>query len=378
MKGAEITSAQDKSASQTLGQLGITGGSIAIRTKDADGNDVVKNFSANSSTKLQDLLNNINKDSGVNAFFDSKTGRIALSAKNSGEDGIVVGGSLAANLGLSAGAETANGSDAKFHLNGLEMTRSSNTFEVNGLEFTLKETTTDAVTFKSVSDTDAMVDSIVNFVDAYNKMIEGLNAQIREPKYRNFQPLSDAQRADMKENEIKQWDEKAKSGTLRTDPTITNMLSKMRTALMGTMGSGEDKMSLSSIGITTSKDYLANGKLEIDKDALKKAIEANPQQVEKMFTTNIKDGEKGFAVQLRGIAQDSQKVIANKAGKVGDSNDVFAMGRSLKDMNKQIEQFGERMKMVENRLWKQFSAMEQAINRANAQSAQLMNSLGGM
>jgi len=58
---------------------------------------------------------------------------------------------------------------------------------------------------------------------------------------------------------------------------------------------------------------------------------------------------------------------------VGDVNDTFSLGRSLKEMNNQIERFEDRLKMMETRYWKQFSAMETAINRANSQSVSLMN-----
>ena len=46
-------------------------------------------------------------------------------------------------------------------------------------------------------------------------------------------------------------------------------------------------------------------------------------------------------------------------------------------MDKQIERFQERMETIESRYWKQFTAMEQAMQRANAQASQLMNALGG-
>lgn len=381
MQSAEIAGAQGKATTQTLADLGITGNSITITTKNDKGENVEKTFTAESTDTLKSLLDKINRDSGVNAFFDTGTGQIALSAKNSGGgEAIKVEGDLAIGLGFIDG-QTASGLDAKFSLNGLEMTRASNTFEVNGLEFTLKETTSNPITFNSTSDTESIFDAVVNYVDEYNKLIEGLNSKIREQKYRDFQPLSAEEKADMKENEIKLWEEKAMSGTLRNDPTISNMLTKMRTALMGTAGTGEGKGTLSEIGITTSKAYMDHGKLVIDKDALRAAIEEDPSKVEKLFTNNPSGGteaEKGFAVRLRTLAQESQKVITNKAGKAGDSNETFTLGRSLKDMIKQIEQFERRMEMVETRLWKQFSAMEQAINRANAQSAQLMNALGGM
>ena len=128
------------------------------------------------------------------------------------------------------------GQNAKFTFNGLKTERSTNTFQINDFEVTLKQVTAEGappVTFSSAPDTDKIFDSVTKFVDEYNKLIEDLNKQLREPKYRDFQPLSAEQKKDMKEDEIKQWEDKAKSGTLRNDSTISSMLTQMRTALMG-------------------------------------------------------------------------------------------------------------------------------------------------
>jgi len=380
----------DELSSLDLG-LNLVGNGITINAIDANGKmttDAVEMKFKDTDT-LKTVLDRINKETGVTAFFDSGTGKIAITAKNSGADNsagdksIEIKGGLAGFLGL---AEfSANGENAKFSLNGLNnMERSSNTFQINGFEFTLKQVTGEAnvvggktITFSSAPDTEKIFDSVVNFVDEYNKLIEDLNKQVREPKYRDFHALSAEQKKEMTDKDIELWEEKAKSGTLRNDSELTSMLTKMRTALMGAVG--ENGMTLKDIGITTSKNYLDNGKLVINETDLKKAINDDPNKVHELFS---KDGgtnaaENGFARRLRMIVDDSQKVIAKRAGKVGDVNDTFTLGRNMKDMDKQIERFEERMKSVESRLWKQFNAMESAIQRLNAQSASIMSSFGG-
>ncbi|AMQ07524.1 flagellar hook-associated protein 2 [Sporosarcina psychrophila] len=340
----------------------------------------VKELKFNATDTLDTVIKRINNETDVNAFYDEFTGQIAMTAKNSGEvkDGheIIISGKLAENVLKIDGNSFVNGTagqNAKFVFNGLETERSSNTFQINNFEVTLKQVTAEGappVTFSSAPDTNKIFDSVTKFVDEYNKLIEDLNKQIREPKYRDFQPLSAAQKKDMTDKDIEMWEEKAKSGTLRNDSTISSMLTQMRTALMGTVGSD----TLKSLGITTSKDYLANGKLVINEEELKKAISDDPNKVHEMFS---KDGatvaEQGFARKLRTIVDKTQTSIAQRAGKVGDVNDTFSLGRSLKEMNNQIERFEDRLKMMETRYWKQFSAMETAINRANSQSASLMN-----
>lgn len=402
LQGSGLSVNGEKLSKEEFEQTRLTtfsgNGGTSIKIEVPGGKEGGTEITFGSTATMKTVLDRLNDELGVNAFYDEQTGKIAMTAKNSGEGDIEISGDLAAGLGFSTVTKT-TGQDADFTFNGLRTQRSSNSFEIGGFEVTLKQVTSplesgnevdsegnrkvaaggQAVNFSSTANTDEIFDSIVKYVDEYNKLIEDLNKQIREPKYRNFQPLSAEEKSDMKENEIKLWEEKAMSGTLRNDPTITSMLSKMRLALTGAMG---ENGSLKDIGIKTSSDYLANGKLVIDEDALKKAIQEDPKKVEAMFNSNsgvkgVAEKDQGFAVRVRGIVEASQGTITDRAGSIGSANDTFSLGRTLKDMDKQIERFEERMKMVEDRLWRQFSAMEAAINRANAQSAQLMNALGG-
>ncbi|HJF31268.1 MAG TPA: flagellar filament capping protein FliD [Sporosarcina psychrophila] len=360
-----------KSGSTTLKDLGVTGDKITIEAPNLKGEMETKEVSFNIETDtIQSLTEKINKETGVNAFYDSFSGKFAFTAKNSGEGSINV-------TGLSGAGNT--GQNAKFTFNGLATERASNSFTIDGLEMNLKQVTGSTaapgtVTFSSAPDTDKVVDAVIQFVNDYNKMIEELNAKIREPKYRDYQPLSAEQKKDMKENEIKLWEEKAMSGTLRNDPTISSMLTKMREALNGGVtGSDGEKIRLSDLGITTSTNYRDNGKLVIDEKKLRQMIAEEPNKVSELFTKT----DEGLATKFRKTVDDGQKAIAKQAGSAGAGNDTFTLGSTLKGMNEQIVRFEERMKTVENRLWKQFTAMEMAINRANSQSAQLQSTLGG-
>ena len=365
------------------------GESFTIKAIKADGtlDTVGYKVKLDANSTLQSVLDDINKNSEVSAFYDSHTGKVAFTAKNSGD---VNGGNEIQfsdnysflkidqdNAVATSNNRGTEGKNAIFIFNGLTTERSSNTFQINGFEVTLKAANNTPVTFSSAADTDKILETVVKFVDEYNKLIESLNAQIREPKYRDFHPLSAEQKADMKEKEIELWEEKAMSGMLRNDPIISSMLSKMRTALMNPV-SGEG--TLSSIGITTSNDYLEHGKLVIDETALRAAINEDPNKVHELFSKNgATEADQGFARRLRGIVDinGAQKQISALAGKSANAvNDSFTLGRNLNDMDKQIARFEDRLKMTEDRLWKQFTAMEMAIQRSNAQSAQLMNAFG--
>lgn len=371
---------------EKLSELGFVaeGETSSITVKTPDGKE--KTVQLKDTMSLNDAMSAITRETGAMAFYDEHSGKIALTAKETGEGKIEVSGDFAEKVGLQLGtANVIEGQNAKFIFNGLETERTSNTFDISGFEITLKQVTDQPVTFTSAPDTDAVIENIEKFVNDYNELISGLNSKVREPKYRSFHPLSSEEKESMKDREIELWEEKAKSGTLRNDPTLTNMLSNMRLAMTSSVkiGEGENERSISlrDIGITTSLAWSENGKLEINKEKLREAIMEDPGAVRELFaqsTTNSADGKGGIAIQYRKAMDDARSTISQRAGTAGAGNDSFTLGRSMKAMNQQIERFEEKLKATEERYWKQFSAMEKAIQRANEQSAQLMNSLGGM
>ncbi|QFF98190.1 flagellar hook-associated protein 2 [Psychrobacillus glaciei] len=379
-----------------LGYIGTTG-SVTINAIDAGGDLKAENtktiiFDPSTDT-LESVLKKINSESGVSAFYDSFSGKIAMTAKNSGnvvgDVEMQVSGDLATFFNLSTNNVIAeqdgngkSGVNSKFIFNGLETERSSNSFQINGFEISLKQVTTDptdssktnSVSFSSAPDTDKIVDAVKKFVDNYNKLIEELNAKVREVKYRDFQPLSTEQKADMKEKEIELWEEKAKSGTLKNESILTSMLQSMRSALNSVVEGTSGTLRLSDIGITTSKDYLTNGKLEIDETKLREAINADPNKVYEVFAKpGSTEKDTGLASKIRTSIIQSRTKLTDKAGITGAPNSTFSIGRLLKGYDDQITRFEARLKTIESRYYKQFSAMESAIQRANAQSAQLTN-----
>lgn len=233
-----------------------------------------------------------------------------------------------------------------------------------------------SVQLKANSDIESMVDKVKEFVEKYNELISGMSDSLKEKKYRDFPPLTDEQRKDMTEAEQKLWDDKAKSGLHRNDSIVSGGLSDMRNAIYGKVGIDDNIIdTLAEMGITTSSIYTDGGKLVINEEKLKKALTENPDQVVKTLTQS---GEKTTTEDTRGIVQrlrDSMKVFTNKietkAGKVSSTDQQYTIGKSLIDTNDRITNFKRRLEDMEARYWKQFSAMETAINKANSQSSYL-------
>ncbi|WP_342566948.1 flagellar filament capping protein FliD [Psychrobacillus sp. FSL K6-4046] len=385
-----IDAGAGKPATTTMADLGVTGTTLKISAINENGVMQDKDVTIASTDTIQNVMDKITKQTGVNAFYDTNSGKIAMSTKHGGanvtgsEIVVTSAGDVANKLGLDGEVVTNKGQKAVYTVNGLKMESSKNVVEVNGFEFTLKAANNKDINFSTKPDTEAVFENIVKFVDDYNKLVDELNSLVKEKTYRDFKPLSSEEKAEMSDKEIELWEEKAKSGLLKNDPVISGMISQMRSALMGSV---KDQGSLKDIGIATPSGQYAwqdNGKLVVNEIKLKEAINNDPDKVQKLFaqsgtavSADSTTGEQGFAVRLRAIAESSYKEIHKRAGSASSTEDSFTLGRNLKEMNKQMDKFQDRLKVVEARYWKQFSAMENAIQRANAQSANLMNALGG-
>jgi len=264
-------------------------------------------------------------------------------------------------------------------------------------QITADPSTVSPVTITSTTNVDEMMNKIKEFVTTYNGLIKDLSEQTKETKYRSFAPLTDEQRKDMSENEIKLWEEKAKSGLLRGDTILRSGLSSMRALVYqeNPAVSNPKFNTLFNIGITTTKNYNDGGQLQIDEKKLQKALEEDPDAVAALFsnldgkqkdtiTVTDKDGNittkeadtRGYLQKLRG-AMDSFKIdIEKKAGRASATEQTYSIGKNIVDTNKRIDTWQEKLKDIEARYWKQFSAMEQAINKANSQSSMFMQGLG--
>jgi flagellar hook-associated protein 2 len=369
---------------------------LKIRVTNGDGtspstNPVTIDITADDTlSSVLTKLNN-NKDLGITIFHDPQTDQIAITKKDTGAAAsLVIDDVTTATFfqqlgftGATAGAELTGktaGENAQFTINGLSTSRSTNTFTINNITYTLKKEGASA-TISTTNDTDAMFNTIKGFVDKYNEIIGKINDKISEERYRDYPPLTDEQKEAMTEKQIELWEEKAKSGLLRHDSILSSGLSQMRVDIYSTVSGANINTNydtLSEIGITTSSNYLENGKLIIDETKLREVLETDPNAVFELFNASGSDfNTKGIAKRLRDTIKNTIGKIEQKAGKTLWTNQQFALGRSLDQIEDQIDRFEDRLVEIEDRYWRQFTAMEKAINQYNSQAMYLMNAFGG-
>ncbi|AJD92132.1 flagellar hook protein [Jeotgalibacillus malaysiensis] len=361
--------------------------SMAMTSHTSKG-EVRESFLFDSSQTMNQIFNMVNTSNlGVSMFMDSFTNKISVMRTETGDFN-----SGAANLSFENGFATdilqlgANGErkvaaqNAKFTVNGLETERPTNTFSMNGITFTLKNefTTGPAVTMNVNNDTGKVFDNIKGFVEKYNTMIAAINEKVNEERFRDFNPLSDEEREALTDKQQEQFEEKARSGLLRRDSILTGTLSAMRMDFYTPVSNNETNLlfsQLASIGITTTSNFREGGKLVINEAKLKEALSNDPEAVENLFKSGSnagEDGAKGILHRLTDTVNTTMDELRRKAGNQFSTNQQFSIGRNLNDVDDRIKRFEDRMIQVEDRYWRQFTAMEKAIQQANNQSAYLM------
>lgn len=344
--------------------------------------ETYENFLVAGNTSLNNVISKVNSSNvGLTMFYDSYSDQMTLSRKETGdflENGseIITSGDFVNTLLQFSGGQETGGENLLLNINGLTTQRTSNTFEMTGVTFTVKQKFTEATSINVSNDTNQVFENIKSFVEKYNELIGKINDKLSEEKYRDYAPLTDQQRETLSDKQQEQWEEKARSGLLRRDSALSGALSGMRMDFYSSVSNHQVSSvynQLASIGITTSSNYMEGGKLQINEAKLKAAIEADPTSVENLFRGDGNNySEKGIMHRLTDTVNSTMDKLKERAGNTFSTNQQFTLGRQLDSVDDQIRRFEDRLIQVEDRYWRQFTAMEKAIQRANSQSMYLM------
>jgi len=338
---------------------------------------------------VYDLVNQINAaDLGITAAYDAAQNRFAFFSPGTGEQQrlqVVADESAfltdCLQLDLPVGAEL-RGENAEFTLAGAVYSTPTNSCTLLGISLTLQKAPNDwqpgdpelAVTVAVSSDAARVAEQITDFVTAYNDLLQQINAALSAERYTDYPPLTAQQKEEMSEREIELWEEKARSGLLRGDACLGRIVQELRTVMSSVVaGLDGDYDNLAAIGITTGS-YRDGGRLSVDGDKLLAAAAADPQGLLDLFTKQAASAaEKGLAQRLYDCVELGISDLSALCG--GTTSfalfDNSYIGRRLRELDSRIESWEERLQRVEDRYWRQFTAMEQAISTMNAQSAWL-------
>lgn len=230
--------------------------------------------------------------------------------------------------------------DAVFTINGVALTRSSNTVNdaVQGVTFTLAGEGTATITIEQ--DVDGALSAIRAFVEQYNSVQTFINSVT------------------------------AKGEVLQGNGTILRLQTSLYSLVSGFVNApaGAKYRTLAQIGITVGR----NGNLTIDESVLRKALEENPDDVQALFAaTADRDGYDGVAVRLRDFVraytQSGTGILASQGASYREQMDA---------LREAMDRFEARLKMREESLRRQFTEMERVLaslqNLSNALSNQIV------
>ncbi|NRD79389.1 flagellar filament capping protein FliD [Bacillus sp. BRMEA1] len=374
----------------------ITSGSNDSLTIDL-GNGTSSNITLKAGTynTPQDLVNEINNEiagnstlaTKVSASIDSNGNLTFTSSATGSQSPLNVSGTASSTIwsATPTSSLTANGQNADIIFNGSEInTLSSNTASIMGINWTFKTPTVDSggnLTTNTVNvsqDIDTEVKNITDFISKYNDILDKLNTAYSEPVYKDYQPLTDAQKSSMTDTQVQQWETKAKSGLLHNDSILNTLINSMRNDMTSVVNNGSTYNSLASIGISSSS-YLDKGKLYIDQDKLRTALQNDPNAVTKLFSNlDTTDSSKnGLMNKLNDDISSAVTSLTDKAGSTGNSYyDQSTLGKMMTSLQSQISTENDSFNTKENQYYTQFSAMEQAMQKYTSQSSWLTSQLG--
>ena len=391
--GLTKASASNKiNSGSTLSDLGFKPEADGTYKLNINGTEI----SLDKKSTISSMMSAVNKSAaGVTMTYSSLTNSFTLESKEFGGAGKVEVGdtSLGRSLGLvddNGTVGASEGQNAIFEINGQEVYLNDNTYTLDGNTFTFNDNMTigETYTVNIAKDSTTVKDALKKFVESYNKLIDDVYGYIgkspaKDDDGNTYEPLTNAEKEEMSEDEITKWEEKAKQGVLYNDSTVSTIMSQMRSALYTnvTLDDGS-KFGIYNLGIKTSSEWSEHGKLQIDENAFDKAFENNEDAIIKLFT----DSDTGMMKKLNSVidgavkssgAANTRGTLVRKAGKADSSVTTDStIYKEMVKMQDRLKELQDRYDTKEEYWWKVFTNMETAMADLNSQTSYISSYLG--
>lgn len=270
--------------------------------------------------------------------------------------------------------------DSIVQVNGATLTSSNTTLDVNGLSLNLVSASDREVKVTVSNDSTAVYDAIKDFVEQYNSALSEMNKYYYADSARGYDPLTDDQKEAMSDEEVEKWETKIKDSLLRRDSTLSGILETFRTSLTGiTVKASDGKTySLANLGITTGKDYKEYGLLHIKGDEDDTDYADSENTLQSMINSDpdiVMEVMSGIASNLYNNINKKISTTTTMKSALSFYNDK-EMTKQMTQYKKDIKSWETKLSDMENRYYKQFSAMETALSKLQSQQNSLASYLG--
>jgi flagellar hook-associated protein 2 len=333
------------------GNLAITVGSTTT--------NVAINSSNNTLSGIASAINNANAGVTASVVNDGTTNHLVMTAKSTGAtnaiaivvtpDGVTTG--TQALTGFDTGtasnyAQVQAAADAKFSVNGLALTRPSNTISdvVSGVTFTLLKGSGATSTLTVARDGGSASTAINTFVTAYNALIKSVQTLT---SYTASTSTGSALLGDF--------------GVQSLQSQLPNLAMANVTGLAGGINS------LTNLGITVQKD----GTLAVDSAKLSAALSDQTKDVAGMMTQTTA-GNQGIAVRFN-------NVLTQMLGPTGlFQSQADSINASIKSNSDLQSQWNTRLVQIQAAYLAQFNALDTAIASMQSTQSFLTQQLTGL
>ena len=270
--------------------------------------------------------------------------------------------------------------DSIVQVNGATLTSSNTTLDVNGLSLNLVSASDREVKVTVSNDSTAVYDAIKDFVEQYNSALSEMNKYYYADSARGYDPLTDDQKEAMSDEEVEKWETKIKDSLLRRDSTLSGILETFRTSLTGiTVKASDGKTySLANLCITTGKDYKEYGLLHIKGDEDDTDYADSENTLQSMINSDpdiVMEVMSGIVSNLYDSINKKISTTTTMKSALSFYNDK-EMTKQMTQYKKDIKSWETKLSDMEDRYYKQFSAMETALSKLQSQQNSLASYLG--
>ena len=306
-------------------------------------------FNIDSTTTMNQLLNQINSNTKANvkALYNSVTGTFSLTSTESGATNIEVeevSSNFVSTVGLDNSDNVSMGTDARFKINGEELTSTSNTVKaedsgIYGLTLTLKKVTNDTsdtsenaingpVKVSVTQDTEKITTAIKDIVNAINDVISQTDLQTKT------------------------------DGKLAYDSSLISVRNSIRNLASVQYNNLSTYKTLNSIGISTGAIGTSvsadTSKLKLNEDEFLKALEENPSEVQSLLQNFVEQME----TQVKKVNDTTEGYFAVK---------TKSIDKQISTLNDTIDRKKLSLKAYEENLTKKFTNMDLMISQMKSQ-----------
>ena len=316
--------------------------------------DVAIDSTNNTLSNIRDAINKASGNTGVQASIinEQNGSRLVLTSAQTGAANTIKVAVTGGDGGLaqfaydgvnpSSVTQLKAAQDAHIKIGTYDSYSPSNVISgaIDDVTLTLKSTSDDPVALNVTADQGALKTKVGAFVTAYNTLYAAMS------KLRAYNPTTET------------------AGPLLGDALLRGIENQIGLDLSNPVaGATGDYKTLASLGITRQTD----GTLKVDGVKLDKALQADPNSVAKVF-----GGDTGVAGKL---SKDLDNVLKDGAGidvRTDQLNDT------LKSVQDDKDQLDVRMKVIQDRYTKQFTALDTLLTQLQSTSNYLTSQLASL